>query len=78
MKIDRDTIVCISIAERPGNLGALLFNAAFKDLSLNFIYKPFKLDGKDLKTALSAIKAFNIRGCGVSMPHKITVIKYLY
>lgn len=75
--INRDTVVCISIAEKPGNFGAIVFNTAFEELSMNYIYKPFKLGAKNLKEAIVAIRAFGIRGCGVSMPHKITVMQYL-
>ncbi len=77
MKITRDTEVYISIAERPGNFGAQIFNAAFDALSLDFIYKPFKVGKYDLINAIKGIKALGIKGCGVSMPHKINILKYL-
>ncbi|MFH0815000.1 MAG: shikimate dehydrogenase [Candidatus Falkowbacteria bacterium] len=77
MKIDRDTICCVSIAERPGNLGAAIFNAAFQELNLNYVYKPFCVFAKDLQKAINGMRAFGIRGCGVSMPHKSTVMQYL-
>jgi shikimate dehydrogenase len=77
MKVNKETQVCISIAETPGSLGATIFNNAFEKMSLNYIYKPFKVDKKDLQKAILGIRAFGIRGCGVSMPHKITVMKYL-
>lgn len=77
MKITKDTQCCISIAERPGNFGSTIFNASFKALGLDFIYKPFKIGAEDLPGAIEAIKSFDIRGCGVSMPHKIKVLKYL-
>lgn len=75
--IDKDTVVCISIAEKPGNFGAVVFNTAFEELSMNYIYKPFKLDANNLKGAIDTIRAFDIRGCGVSMPHKVKVMRYL-
>jgi len=75
--ISRDTIACISIAERPGNLGATIFNSAFKEMALDYVYKPFKVEVKDLKKAILGIRALGIRGCGVSMPHKVKVIQHL-
>ena len=75
--ISKDTILCISIAERPGSLGATIFNNAFEKLSLDYIYKPLLVKAKDLEIAVLAIRALCIRGCGVSMPHKIEVIQYL-
>lgn len=77
MDINKDTKVCISLAERPGNFGATLFNAAFTAVGLNYIYKPFKVTTENLKAAIDGIRAYGIIGCGVSMPHKIEVIKYL-
>lgn len=75
--INRDTIVCISIAGKPGNFGAVVFNTAFEELSMNYIYKPFKIEPENVKDVIMAIRTFRIRGCGVSMPHKITIMKYL-
>jgi len=77
IKITKDTRLCISIAEKPGNLGSAVFNAAFQALSLNYIYKPFKVIPKDLPGAVDAIRVLNIRGCGVSMPHKTPVMALL-
>lgn len=77
VKIGKETQCCISIAERPGNVGANLFNAAFEAKGLNFFYKPFQLSPEHLEDAVRGIRALGIRGCGVSMPHKTEVIKYL-
>ncbi|MDO8591172.1 MAG: shikimate dehydrogenase [bacterium] len=74
---NRDTGLFISIAERPGNLGATLFNYSFEKLGMNATYLPLKLLSKDLPIAIAAIKAFHVKGCGVSMPHKSKVMKYL-
>jgi shikimate dehydrogenase len=77
MKITKDTICCISIALRPGNFGATVLNTAFETLNLDYIYKPFRVSAADLEKAVKGIRAFNIRGCGVSMPHKVEVMRYL-
>lgn len=77
IKITKNTQCCISIATSPGNFGSLLFNSTFSDLKLDFIYKPFKVTPNNLARAILAIRALNIRGCGVSMPHKTLVHKYL-
>lgn len=77
MKITKDTVFCISLAARPGNFGATVFNAAFEALSLDFFYKPLQLDEEKLGDAIKGVRALSIRGCSVSMPHKINVLKYL-
>ena len=73
--INKETKLCISIAEYPGNIGATIHNAAYNLLNLNFIYLPMK--PKDAESALSAVRNLNIKGCSVSMPFKQDVIKYL-
>lgn len=77
MKITKDTQLFISIAERPGNSGALMFNGAFQALTMDAIYKPLSVAPRDLQSAVRAVRAFQIRGCGVSMPHKSAIMKYL-
>lgn len=76
-KITKDTQLCISIAARPGNFGTVFFNELFGKLGLDFLYKAFKVEPKNLSAAIAAIRALGIRGAGVSMPHKQTAMKYL-
>jgi shikimate dehydrogenase len=77
MATTKDTQIFISIAERPGNFGANFFNQAFLYSGLDYIYKPFKVLSGDLQKAIDSIRVLGIRGAGVSMPHKQTVIQYL-
>ena len=67
---NKDTVVCISLASKPGNFGMMVHNAAYRALSLNFLYKAFSTD--DLPAALAGVRALGIRGCSVSMPFKET------
>jgi shikimate dehydrogenase len=75
MIINKDTQVCISIAERPSNFGTTLHNMAYSAMSLNFIYKAFAIS--DLAAAITGVRALGIRGCSVSMPFKQAVIPFL-
>ncbi|OGK18258.1 shikimate dehydrogenase [Candidatus Roizmanbacteria bacterium RIFCSPLOWO2_12_FULL_40_12] len=75
VKINKDTILCISIASKPSNLGTAIHNQAYKHLGLNFIYKACAVT--DAKAAIQGVRALGIRGCSVSMPHKEKVIEYL-
>lgn len=75
MRLDKDTVVCISVAARPGNLGTVVHNAAFAATGLNFIYKAFRVS--DIAAAMAGVRTFGIRGCGVSMPFKEAVIPHL-
>lgn len=54
-----------------------MHNAAFEALHLNCRYLPFVVEDKDLKAAIEGIKALNIIGINVTMPHKEAVMTYL-
>ncbi len=77
LRINKETQLCISIAERPSNFGTTVFNAAFAAAGIDFIYKACKLDPSNLKGAIAGIRALGIRGCGVSMPFKVMAIEYM-
>ncbi|MDO8526982.1 MAG: shikimate dehydrogenase [Deltaproteobacteria bacterium] len=78
MKINKDTKLIFSIAERPGNFGTTFFNRAFACLELDYIYKALRLspDG-DLDAVIRAIRALGIAGCSVTMPFKERVLPLL-
>jgi shikimate dehydrogenase len=73
--INKDTILCMSLAGRPGNFGTRFHNYLYRELGLNFIYKAFTTN--DLKAAIGGIRALGIRGCAVSMPFKEACIELL-
>jgi len=64
----RDTVLCISLAGRPGTFGVRFHNHLYQQLGLDFYYKALTTD--DLPAAIAGIRALGIRGCGVSMPYK--------
>jgi len=78
ININKDTVVCISIAAKPGNFGANFHNSAYEHLNLNWVYLPRKVkSATDLERTIKGVRAMDIKGCSVSMPHKETVIQYL-
>jgi len=78
MKINTETTLCISIAEKPGNFGANFHNSAYNILNLDWMYIPRKVESHlDLEKVIGSLRSFNIRGCSVSMPYKENVIEYL-
>jgi shikimate dehydrogenase len=54
-----------------------MHNAAFEAVGLNCRYLPFVVQEKDLRAAVEGIRALNLIGINVTMPHKETVISYL-
>jgi shikimate dehydrogenase len=57
------------------SMSPAMHNAAFKHLDLNKAYVPFQV--ADVPAALAGIKALNIKGLSVTIPHKQTVIPFL-
>lgn len=77
-KIDNNTVICISIAEKPGNFGAVFHNSAYNSLGLNWVYLPREVKSTaDLAGVINSVRLLNIRGCSVSMPHKEAVIEFV-
>lgn len=72
-----DTTLCFSVAARPGRFGATVFNAAFRALELDYLYKPFACSEERLGGFVSALRLLGVRGCGVSMPFKSRIMQYL-
>jgi shikimate dehydrogenase len=56
------------------SLSPLMHNTAFKAMGLNCIYIPFQVKKTELKAAIEGIRALNIHGLNVTMPHKLTII----
>jgi len=54
-----------------------MHNAAFARMGLDFVYVPFRVKPEDLTQAVAGMKAFNIRGLNVTIPHKVAIIPLL-
>lgn len=74
--INKDTKLCISIAQYPSSIGTIMHNASFKFLKLNYIYKACQVNPDKLHDAILGIVALKIRGCGISMPFKEEALNY--
>ena len=57
------------------SLSPLVHNAAFEQLKLNYVFLAFKVE--QLKEAVVGMRALNIKGVSVTIPHKIDVMDYL-
>jgi shikimate dehydrogenase len=54
-----------------------MHNAAFAALGLDYIYVPFNVKPDSLKAAVESIRALDIVGVNVTIPHKNSVGQYL-
>lgn len=66
--INKDTILCMSLAARPSNFGTRFHNFLYDSLGLDYIYKAFTTT--DLAGAIGGVRALGVRGCAISMPFK--------
>lgn len=70
--LDRDTVLCASLAGRPSDIGTRFHNYLYNALGLNYVYKAFA--PRDITDAVAGIRGLPIRGAAVSMPYKEAVI----
>ncbi len=54
-----------------------MHNAVFKKMELDYLYVPFRVKTEELGKAIEGMKALNIRGINVTIPHKVAVIQLL-
>ena len=58
------------------SLSPAIHNAAFQELHLDFVYLAFQVE--HIQPAIEGIRALgNIRGCSVTIPHKVSVLPFL-
>ncbi|MGK5092915.1 shikimate dehydrogenase [Deltaproteobacteria bacterium TL4] len=54
-----------------------MHNAAFQHMRLDAVYVPFSVAPENLPLAIACLKALNIAGLNVTVPHKTKVLAYL-
>lgn len=67
--------LCCSFSGKASKVGVQYHNAAYRALGLDYTYVAFSI--LDAAAAVQAMRALSIRGCGVSMPLKETIIPHL-
>ena len=60
-----------------GNPTGVMEEAGFESAGLNWRYITVKVMPKDLDAAMEGLRAFNMRGVNLTMPHKVNVLKHL-
>jgi len=76
--ISGKTKVCGVIGDPVGHsMSPAMHNAAFKKLGLDWVYLPFQVSKEEAGKAIDGMRALNIRGLNVTIPHKTAVIPFL-
>jgi len=58
-------------------MSPVMHNAAFKKLGVDYLYLPFRVGRQGLGKAIEGMRALNIRGLNVTIPHKVAIIPFL-
>jgi shikimate dehydrogenase len=78
MTISGKTRVCGVIGDPiEHTLSPIMHNAAFEALKLDYVFLAFKVKPAEVEHAVNGMRALNIRGLNVTMPHKSKVINHL-
>ena len=59
------------------NPTCIMYEAAFNHLGLHWKYLTIEVKPEDLKDAVAGLKAFNMRGINLTIPHKVSVLEYV-
>lgn len=77
-EITGNSKICGIIGDPVGHtISPAMHNAAFKALNLEYVYVPFRVSPEDLPRAVEGLRAFNMRGVNVTIPHKVKIIPLL-
>jgi shikimate dehydrogenase len=78
MDISGKTKLCAIIGDPIGHtMSPPMHNAAFIKLGLDYVYVPFRVAPEDLPKAVAGLRALNIAGFSVTIPHKVAVLPLL-
>lgn len=78
MKITGRTRVCALIGHPvEHSLSPVMHNAAFQHLGLDYVYVAFDTPPEGLEEAMRGVRGLGIHGLNVTMPHKVSIIRYL-
>ncbi len=58
-------------------MSPIMHNAAFSEIGIDFLYIPFRVKKEELGKAIEGMRALNIKGLNVTIPHKVDVIQFL-
>lgn len=72
------TVICGLIGDPVEHtMSPAMHNAAYRQMGLDYVYIPLQVRAEELGKAIDGMRAFNIRGLNVTIPHKVAVIPFL-
>ena len=78
MAISGRTRVCGVIGDPIAHtMSPVMHNAAFRKLGIDYVYVPFRVTRDGIGDAIAGMRALNLAGLNVTIPHKISVTPFL-
>ena len=59
------------------SMSPVMHNAAFRELGLDYLYVPFRVKKEEIGKAIDGMRALNLRGLNITIPHKVAIIPLL-
>ena len=59
------------------SMSSVTHNAAFRETGIDYLYVPFRVKKEELDKAIEGMRALNIKGLNVTIPHKVAVLQLL-
>ena len=59
------------------SMSPVMHNAAFREIGIDYLYVPFRVKKEELGKAIEGMRALNIKGLSVTIPHKVAVLQFL-
>jgi shikimate dehydrogenase len=76
--ISGKTKICALIGDPvEHSVSPAIHNAAFEKLGLDYVYVPFLVKPEKLTKAVEGLRALNVRGFNVTIPHKVAILPLL-
>jgi len=77
-EISGETKICALIGDPVEHtMSPAMHNAAYRKLGLDYIYIPFRVKPEQLVPAVDGLRALNVSGFNVTIPHKVSIIPML-
>lgn len=78
MVISGKTKICALIGDPVDHsMSPAIHNIAFSEMGLDYVYVAFRVKAEDVPAAIEGMKALDIKGLSVTMPHKVAVPRLL-
>ncbi len=78
MDISGKTQICALIGDPvEHSVSPAMHNAAFEELGLDYKYVAFNVKPDRLSQAVAGLRALNVRGFNVTIPHKVAIMPFL-